>query len=342
MTILFPAFNLLFIIGFVMSLFAILFGYDAICGEKQEGTLKLMLSCGAPRYKIILGKWIAGIVSILVPFVISLLSGLILMVSGSSVSLGRHGWVALSVIVVVSFAYISAFYLLGLLMSSFFKRSSTSVIGSLVAWAAFTLILPNISPYMASLVYPTPSRAAMERELQILGEERQKAIREAVRPYWGKYPETEAFKLAGLDRINADFKKRRKKISADFGKKEEHQAAIAYLISCLSPLPCYVYAATDLSGGGMRGGRHFGQQRGIYSDQFWDYFKKKWGEALARDPEFSTNDKLDLSGRPRFNYVPESISSKMNGTLMHILLLVGFNVLFFMGAYMAFLRYDVR
>src|SRR4030066_2371473 len=52
--------DLMFIVKIVLSLFAILFTYDAIVGEKEKGTLKLALSNEVPRDRLILGKAIGG------------------------------------------------------------------------------------------------------------------------------------------------------------------------------------------------------------------------------------------------------------------------------------------
>jgi len=46
---LFPSTDLVMFVGVIMSLLAIVFGYDAICGEKEHGTLRLMLSYSVPR-----------------------------------------------------------------------------------------------------------------------------------------------------------------------------------------------------------------------------------------------------------------------------------------------------
>ena len=51
----FGALDLTFIVKIVLSLFAILFTYNAIAGEKEMGTLKLTLSNRVPRDRLILG-----------------------------------------------------------------------------------------------------------------------------------------------------------------------------------------------------------------------------------------------------------------------------------------------
>ncbi|MFC2161257.1 ABC transporter permease subunit, partial [Acidobacteriota bacterium] len=61
----FGALDLSFIVKIVLSLFAILFTYDTIVGEKERGTLKLALSNRIPRDRLILGKAIGGFISLL-------------------------------------------------------------------------------------------------------------------------------------------------------------------------------------------------------------------------------------------------------------------------------------
>ncbi|MCK4263950.1 MAG: ABC transporter permease subunit, partial [Candidatus Aminicenantes bacterium] len=75
----FGALDLIFIVKIVLSLFAILFTYDAIVGEKERGTLKLALSNRIPRDRLILGKAIGGFISLLIPLVIPVVLGLLIL-----------------------------------------------------------------------------------------------------------------------------------------------------------------------------------------------------------------------------------------------------------------------
>ncbi|MBT5801205.1 MAG: ABC transporter permease subunit, partial [Gemmatimonadetes bacterium] len=68
---LFPPIDLLFFIGVVMSLLAIAFSYDAISGEKELGTLKLLMSYSVPRDLVLLAKWIGGYIALIAPFLVS-------------------------------------------------------------------------------------------------------------------------------------------------------------------------------------------------------------------------------------------------------------------------------
>ena len=59
-----------FIFQIVLSLFAILFAYDAINGEKERGTLRLTFANAVARAQYILGKIIGSFLALAVPLVL--------------------------------------------------------------------------------------------------------------------------------------------------------------------------------------------------------------------------------------------------------------------------------
>ncbi len=83
----FGALDLSFIVKIVLSLFAILFTYDAIAGEKEQGTLKLVLSNRVPRDEFILGKALGGFISLLIPLIIPMTLGLLILLIFPEISL---------------------------------------------------------------------------------------------------------------------------------------------------------------------------------------------------------------------------------------------------------------
>ena len=75
--------DLNFMFQIILSLFAILFCYNAINGEKESGTLRLMFSNSLPRDKFILGKTIGSSLSLIIPLLIPIFLGcLLLMLMG--------------------------------------------------------------------------------------------------------------------------------------------------------------------------------------------------------------------------------------------------------------------
>ena len=67
--------DLEFLFQIVLSLFAILFAYDAICGEMERGTLRLSFANAVPKDTYILGKLIGMLTAIVVPLLVPFLIG---------------------------------------------------------------------------------------------------------------------------------------------------------------------------------------------------------------------------------------------------------------------------
>ena len=67
--------DLEFIFQVVLSLFAILFAYDAINGEKERGTLRLTFANPIPRDTYIVGKVLGAVTALVAPLLLPILIG---------------------------------------------------------------------------------------------------------------------------------------------------------------------------------------------------------------------------------------------------------------------------
>ncbi len=66
----FPAPDFLYVVRVVLSLVALLFGFDQISREREQGTLKLLLSGPVSRARVLAGKWLGNFLSLAVPFLL--------------------------------------------------------------------------------------------------------------------------------------------------------------------------------------------------------------------------------------------------------------------------------
>lgn len=153
----FGALDLTFIVKIVLSLFAILFTYDAIVGEKERGTLKLTLSNKVPRDKLILGKVIGGYISLLIPLIIPLILSMLVLMLFPGIHLTGADWGRLLLMFLIFFLYLSVFFTLGLFVSARTSKSSTSFLVLLFIWVVFVTIIPKVSVLAASQIKPIPS-----------------------------------------------------------------------------------------------------------------------------------------------------------------------------------------
>ena len=138
----------------VISVLALLVAYDVISGEREQGTLKLMLSGVTARHQVLLGKLLAGLVTLSVPVTITFVIGLVILMSFPMVALSSSDWARIGLMFVASLAFTLVMYQLGLLFSCLAKRSSISMVLGLFLWIIFAIVIPNASVHLATQIQP--------------------------------------------------------------------------------------------------------------------------------------------------------------------------------------------
>lgn len=324
-----------YIVNIVVSLLALMFVFDAICGEKERGTLKITLANSVPRDLIVLGKWIGGFVSLASPFLVAIAAGIgYVHLSGSIVfdgeSLARLGWM-----VGVSLLYISLFFTLGLMISTLTHRASTALIISLFVWICWILVIPNLAPVIARIAYPVPSAEKITAEKMAIDQETQIKL-QRISQQTLSYGE-EGRRLQ--EQITQDGEARQEKLDRFYREEFATQTSVSKTLSRLSPAASFRYATTELAGTGISSFIAFRQAHERFEDEFDDFAE-------------GINDQRNNQGRlpdgwfeadqlPQFQMIGTRLDDTIEQLSVDLLLLLVYNVLFFMGAYFFFLRYDV-
>ena len=138
----FSSIDIVFVFEVVLSLMGLIFAYDAIAGERERGTLRLILAQPIGRGQILLAKYISAMACLLVPLILSLLFALLLLTR--SISLSTADFLRIAGIVLTSFAYLSLFYLIGLLISVATRRTGTALMLAMFVWGFLILVYPNL------------------------------------------------------------------------------------------------------------------------------------------------------------------------------------------------------
>lgn len=153
----FPLFDASLVFKIVLSILALLAAYDAISGERERGTLKLIFSGAAQRHQVLLGKLLAGLLVLVIPVTLTFLVGLVILMAFPMIRLSASDWGRILLMYVASLLFVSAMYNVGLLFSCLTKRSSISLMLGLFLWILFAVVIPNGSVYLAAeLRLPEP------------------------------------------------------------------------------------------------------------------------------------------------------------------------------------------
>ena len=145
---LFSQIDLVFIFQVVLSLLSLLFAYDAIAGDWETGTLRLVLSHPVGRGNVLLAKYIAAMVCLLLPVLMSILLALIQCSFARSLQFNTDDFLRIGGIVLTTIIYLSVFYLIGLLISTTVRRAATSLMLCMFLWVILVLVYPNWSRFV--------------------------------------------------------------------------------------------------------------------------------------------------------------------------------------------------
>jgi ABC-type transport system involved in multi-copper enzyme maturation permease subunit len=349
----FGALDLSFIVKIVLSLFAILFTYDAIVGEKERGTLKLTLSNRIPRDRLILGKAIGGFISLLIPLVIPLVLSLLILLIYPNVSLSGDDWGRIGLICVLFLVYLSVFFTLGLFVSTRTSRSSTSFLILLFIWVTFVTIIPKAAVISAARINPIPSvheiTAQKDAYLQEIQKEaiseQTKFFRENPRPEkkeeiakWNENVRKWAEDFQ--QRLTAKIDEKNAAIERDYQVKMRGQQNLAVNLSRVSPASALMFSCMSLARTGISEHERFLNSVKSYKPIFTKWVNAKMMKTLNMSG--GEQPKPELSDMPQFEFKPERLGESVKRMLPDLVLMVFLIILFFVGSYVSFLRYDVR
>ncbi|MDD5704412.1 MAG: ABC transporter permease subunit [Kiritimatiellae bacterium] len=368
---LFPAMDLVTFLGVIMSLLAIVFGYDAICGEKQRGTLRLVLSYGLPRDQVLIGKWIGGLITLLVPLMVTLAAAAIVVLAQTNLRLSQSQWLTLMGITGLGMLYIGVVFSLSLWVSCLTPRPSTSIVMLVTLWLVAVMALPNLSPYLAQSLRPVPDAMQVESARTLKTREIwTREIDDKIAVYnrengftkeqwwdevdwndnegWKRGQRRWMFELECWKNAFAERMRAWRKMDEDFERHLDSQIRLSRRLSRISPFACLAMATVELTDTGLEAKRHAAEQIRDYQELVANFGFREW---LLRDQQ-----ELELHGTgkelpkwptpenpiPQFSYVPPAVSVTRGDIAMDVAVLAGLLVVFLMLSYVTFLRYDVR
>ncbi len=349
--------DLEFIFTIVLSLFAILFGYDAINGEKERGTLALSFANSVPRDQYILGKVVGSLLALVVPLMIPVLIGC-LMLPLLGVPMDANSWTRLGMVIVAGILYFGVFLTLSVFISSLTQRSSSSFLLLLVVWIFAVLILPRASVLIAGRTVDVPSVDQVDFEKseysrQLFTERMegmQKFIQEnrAGDDHQQFMADMQAFTAGQQAEIDAKMLVLTEQLNEDRDNKAGVQKRLALALARVSPTASFSLAAADLASTSLALRSSYMEAANTYQAEFARFMESKGaaetgmrismhGASDVEEPE-----PIDVRELPEFTYEQPGASEAISASLPDLGLLLLFNIVFFAGAFVAFLKYDVR
>jgi ABC-type transport system involved in multi-copper enzyme maturation permease subunit len=337
-----------FIIAFLLSFVAILMTFDSLSSEKQRGTLSLILSNSVPRDKVILGKYASGMITLAVPLFAGLVLNMIIVLLGGVSFKGEAAKILMFML--LSLFYLSIFVLLGTLISSLSSRSTSSIVALLFICVIAVILIPSFGRIGAERLFKMPSREEVDRQIY----DAQKDIFANSEKFgknarnWGSGTNVNPPARSALFNAIVDV---RNQIFEDYVNKMIAQVRTGRTITRVSPTALYQYASEAVSGTGVNRFQSLYQQLKRYKDELKTFLIAKDKED-PQSPHFLTpwegharlisSKPLDFNGIPKFEEREMDMALALKKAVWDIAILVGMNLLLFIGNYVAFRRADVR
>jgi ABC-type transport system involved in multi-copper enzyme maturation permease subunit len=346
-----------FIISLILSFLALVFTYDTVSGEKEDGTLRLMLANTIPRYELLLGKYLGVMFTIGIPLFIGLLVSLIIVVVSNVATISGLDWLKILTIILLSFLYFSMFILLGMFVSSRTAHTTNSMVTLLLIWVVVVVLIPSFGRIISDVSGNAPNPSDLERKLGEISNE-----------MWSKASELFGERAGSMstnlsDPMNNPPARGRLKTAETNAKnqaRDDHhnkmlaQAYTGRNYTCISPVVIYQRASEAIAGTGIGHCVSLFQQINEYQAGLREYIRSKDSEdpqslhlifpdsSCARAWRTISHNPVDFNTVPKFQERDLGLGQSLKLAVWDIGLLALFNLVFFAAAFVSFLRYDPR
>jgi len=286
----FFTFDFVSVLIIIISLVAFMFTYDICTGEREAGTLKMMLSNPVSRSVILMGKLLGTFLTLIPMLIFSFGLCMLVILLYPSIQFSASEWVRIGLMFVFSVVFLILFMITGLFVSSRVSNSGTSIVICLLLWVSFLFIIPNLANYSAKSFIKVASVDNLNFEIAGIEMELEKKLSEfnknLPRPdwdltwyYWGN---ADGFKMIGG--ATKSFMEREKTINEfseplriqyadkkwvfrkDYIDKLQKQQRAAEYFSFLSPSEIFKESVSGLCATDFDSHRHFLDQIRAYRE----------------------------------------------------------------------------
>jgi len=322
-----------FILKLLISLFALMFSFDAVTREKESGTLRAMLSQPIRRRELILSKSLGTSISLLGPFAVAYSAEILYLRLALGLPSAGEDVVRLLLIFGMASLYGIVFVHIGLFISTITTRTKIAVTAALLSWATIVLILPNAAVLTANLLTPTPSYNQLNASLY---EERKRILHEETGAdlITNLSPERPVSRQS-LPRLLEIERQATDNYLA--GKKEQNRQA--RLFASLSPAGALTFGLSDLAGTGVDAYSSNLDLLRFGRDVMLDALKQRLGLPIQAGDKLVQEAIVTVANMQRR---AEPLRAGFHSSIISIISLLVWAAFFGLAACWRFKRYDVR
>lgn len=333
------------IIQFLFSFLAIALAFNAITGDKEEGSLRLVLSNRVKRSHLLLSKYLSALMTLCLPLIVSIILGHILIEMSGSISLPHEYILEVTAFFLASLFYVSIFILIGLLCSVLCQSSTKSLVLGLLLWVFMVFILPKSMGLFLNLKrYEVPSPEQIEKQANGLAID-----------IGDRYFKKEDLSLISDENKRLDVimkgaqeeDEAKQKLRDFYLQKKIASVLSVQKMTIASPSVLFEYASSSLAGTGISHFQHLLSKARLYTNELISQVKQKAGILQDPSPFFFnyraiTGKPIDPRDLPIFEDRSIPFGERLRDALPYLGLLILYNLFLLALVFYKFRTYDVR
>lgn len=285
-----------FLFVFLFPLVVIALSYELLTGERERGTLAMLLSQPVTQRQLVLGK--AGARTLLLVLVTVAFTLLGLVFAGAELR-SATAWLHVGLFTLIIASWVLFWFAAAVLVNANGRSSSANALSLVGLWLLLVVVVPGLVQVAVDTVHPPPSRVELLHEVR-------EATREAEQQLAGVQGRHD------VDRTTPDFAKRvtamQKQLGAkiqpllaDMRARQAERQTLTSSLEYLSPAIVVQLAIEDIAGSGNLRHNRFELQVDDFHADYREFFFSRI------DLEQSLGAK-DLQEVPEFEFVEEAAS----------------------------------
>ena len=154
------------VLQILLPLLIFFLGFNAVAAERENGTLKLLLSQGISWKQLLTGK-ILGIVSVIMMlFIPAILVLVFIWLLLQNFTISADETIKMFLFILFHFIYLIFFCVIAVLISASSKTSKKALISLIGIWLVFTIILPRTTQAIGAYIYEAPSKIQFQSDIE--------------------------------------------------------------------------------------------------------------------------------------------------------------------------------
>lgn len=349
----FRTLDLEFMLTVLLPLFALVFTYSAINGERENGTLSLLFSNSVSRSTFILSKVSGTSIALITPVLIAFLLCLLLL-PFIGIPFQQADYIRIVLLFVAGIGHLLIYTFIGLGVSAVVRSSSSSFMIVLVIWILSVFILPRASVLIAGRSVEVPNRDAIIAQknryrMQLFDEDRPKLSQ--FKPTNSKDAQATMAEFQKMMSTMSEERAKKvnelaSKLDEEYQNKRIYRDNLALSFSQISPTAVFQLILNKTSQTGINLSESFYEQAKDYKTTFENFIQEKTGtKATGMIMIFETDEerpKLDISEIPEFTFKMPSISETVKNLQHQIILLLMYIATSFFWAFYGFIQSDIK